>query len=184
MSQPPPNPPPAGFPFTPQDALEFMQKMWNPFGMPRPGFGLPGAAAQAGAAAGGGPAPGGMPFPNPAAMFATLVSLGWIVRQQWAENERLPFPLAQIEYSLIEAPQPGRSLNPLFSSRAFWIAALIVFAILVAMTIRRGATDPVCGMKVDKSKGVTLETDSGTVYFCSEHCRHQFEAEPQEYSSD
>lgn len=63
------------------------------------------------------------------------------------------------------------------------LIALIVFAILVAMTIRRGATDPVCGMKVDKSKGVTLETDSGTVYFCSEHCRHQFEAEPEKYSS-
>ena len=29
----------AGFPFSPQDALEFMQKMWNPFGVPVPGFG-------------------------------------------------------------------------------------------------------------------------------------------------
>ena len=47
-------------PFTPQEALEFMQRMWNPFGMPVPGF------APAGA-----PAPT-MPFPNPAAMFATL----------------------------------------------------------------------------------------------------------------
>ncbi|MFM8527577.1 MAG: permease, partial [bacterium] len=48
--------------------------------------------------------------------------------------------------------------------------ALIVFAILIALTVRRGATDPVCGMKVDKSKGVAVRTDSGTVYFCSEHC--------------
>jgi hypothetical protein len=47
-------------PFTPQEALEFMQRMWNPFGMPVPGFAPPGAAAPA------------MPFPNPAAMFATL----------------------------------------------------------------------------------------------------------------
>ncbi|MFM9043700.1 MAG: permease, partial [bacterium] len=61
--------------------------------------------------------------------------------------------------------------------------ALIVFAILIALTVRRGATDPVCGMKVDKSKGVAVRTDSGTVYFCSEHCRHQFEAEPEKYSS-
>jgi hypothetical protein len=55
-----------------QDVAEFMQKMWNPLGMPIPGFGLPGAAP-----AGTGPGPafagaGGMPFPNPAAMFATL----------------------------------------------------------------------------------------------------------------
>jgi hypothetical protein len=56
-----------------QDVAEFMQKMWNPLGMPFPGFGLPGAA---GVGTGAGPAsagPGaGIPFPNPAAMFATL----------------------------------------------------------------------------------------------------------------
>lgn len=50
-------------PFTPQQALEFMQRMWNPFGMPVPGFAPPAAA---------GAAPAGVPFPNPAAMFATL----------------------------------------------------------------------------------------------------------------
>jgi hypothetical protein len=49
--------------FTPQEALEFMQRMWNSFGMPVPGF-TPSAAA--------GAAQPGMPFPNPAAMFATL----------------------------------------------------------------------------------------------------------------
>jgi hypothetical protein len=53
-----------GFPFSPQDALEFMQRMWNPLGIPIPGF----APAATPAAAG----PGGMPFPNPAAMFAAL----------------------------------------------------------------------------------------------------------------
>ena len=31
------------FPFTPQDALTFLTKMWNPLGIPMPGFGLPGA---------------------------------------------------------------------------------------------------------------------------------------------
>ena len=48
---------PTAYP-TPQQALEFMQRMWNPFGVPMPGFGLPGAA--------------GLPFPNPAMMFAAL----------------------------------------------------------------------------------------------------------------
>jgi hypothetical protein len=47
-------------PFTPQEALEFMQRMWNPFGMPVPGFTPPDTAAPS------------VPFPNPAAMFATL----------------------------------------------------------------------------------------------------------------
>lgn len=50
-------------PFTPQQALEFMQRMWNPFGMQVPGF--PPTAT-------GGATSAGMPFPNPAAMFATL----------------------------------------------------------------------------------------------------------------
>jgi hypothetical protein len=66
MSSDSKNPPPgtgAGG-FSPQDAMEFMQKMWNPFGVPMPGFGMAGAAAPT--------APEAMPFPNPAAMFAAL----------------------------------------------------------------------------------------------------------------
>ena len=55
---------PPTFPFSPQDAMAFMQRMWNPLGVPMPGFGLPGAA---------GSEPGGtMGFPNPAMLFATL----------------------------------------------------------------------------------------------------------------
>ena len=57
----------------PKDWFEFMQKMWNPLGVPIPGFGVPGAGP---VAPGVGPAfaasPAAMPFPNPAAMFATL----------------------------------------------------------------------------------------------------------------
>jgi hypothetical protein len=60
----PPGDEPGSFPFSPQDAMSFMQKMWNPFGVPIPGFGVPGTEA-------GGAAPA-MPFPNPAMMFAAL----------------------------------------------------------------------------------------------------------------
>jgi hypothetical protein len=56
-----------------QDVAEFMQKMWNPLGVPIPGFGVPGTVPLA---PGVGPAfagpAAGMPFPNPAAMFVTL----------------------------------------------------------------------------------------------------------------
>ena len=64
-----------GFPFSPQDAFDFLQKMWNPLGVPLPGFAVPGAAQ---APVGAGAAPGvpgfggGVPFPNPATMFAAL----------------------------------------------------------------------------------------------------------------
>jgi len=52
--------------------------------------------------------------------------------------------------------------------------ALAGFAALIALTRRTGATDPVCGMTVDRDKAVTLEEDGRTVYFCSEHCRHAY----------
>jgi hypothetical protein len=55
-----------------QDVADFMQRMWNPLGVPMPGFGMAGAPVSPGF----GPAftapAAGMPFPNPAAMFATL----------------------------------------------------------------------------------------------------------------
>ena len=72
MSQPPSDSsPPPGFAFTPQDALDFMQKMWNPFGVPVPGF-APGAMAAGAPPAGMAGMPGGLPFPHPAAMFAAI----------------------------------------------------------------------------------------------------------------
>jgi uncharacterized membrane protein YraQ (UPF0718 family) len=55
---------------------------------------------------------------------------------------------------------------------------LLLFGALFALTMRRGATDPVCGMKVDRSKALTSEHAGRTYYFCSEHCRGSFEAEP------
>jgi|OpeIllAssembly_1097287.scaffolds.fasta_scaffold323458_2 hypothetical protein len=64
---------PSGAYPTPQQALEFMQKMWNPFGVPMPGFGMPGMPQSAPMGAPGGAAGmPGMPFPNPAMMFAAL----------------------------------------------------------------------------------------------------------------
>lgn len=80
-------------PFSAQDAMAFMQRMWNPFAMPMPGSTAgtvapsapPSAApaqtesspAESGTASPfqalmGGMMPGMLPFPNPAAMFAAL----------------------------------------------------------------------------------------------------------------
>jgi P-type Cu+ transporter len=44
------------------------------------------------------------------------------------------------------------------------------------------ATDPVCGMKVDKQnpRG-NLEYESKTYYFCSAGCERSFERNPQTY---
>jgi uncharacterized protein len=56
----------------------------------------------------------------------------------------------------------------------------VIFAVLFALTMRRGASDPVCGMRVDRDKAVRMEFAGETFYFCSEHCAHAFEVDPAE----
>lgn len=94
MSDEPTKPAGASTPFSAEEAMAFMQRMWNPFGVPLPAAGAtPPAAHGAQAASGQGPGGGGtspagqpgamsgmiagfmpamMPFPNPAGMFAAL----------------------------------------------------------------------------------------------------------------
>lgn len=63
------------------------------------------------------------------AMFGAVICMMVMVRRQWVENERLPFPLATVYLSLIEQPRDRHILNPLFRAKSFWIAAGIVFFI-------------------------------------------------------
>jgi uncharacterized membrane protein YraQ (UPF0718 family)/YHS domain-containing protein len=57
------------------------------------------------------------------------------------------------------------------------VLGLVVFAALFALVARRGATDPVCGMKVDRGRALHVDHGGQRLYFCSEHCRHAFRAE-------
>jgi uncharacterized membrane protein YraQ (UPF0718 family)/YHS domain-containing protein len=59
------------------------------------------------------------------------------------------------------------------------ILGVAVFAALFALTMRRGVTDPVCGMKVDKAKAIRMDFGGETFYFCSRHCLHAFETGPE-----
>jgi uncharacterized protein len=56
------------------------------------------------------------------------------------------------------------------------VLGLFLFAALIALTLRRGATDPMCGMTVDRAKALRLERDGVTYYFCGPGCRDRFEA--------
>ncbi|MHB8243019.1 MAG: permease [Solirubrobacteraceae bacterium] len=56
------------------------------------------------------------------------------------------------------------------------IAGVAVFAALFALTMRRGATDPVCGMKVDRHRAIKVHHQGRTVYLCSEHCAAELAA--------
>ncbi|MBV9366353.1 MAG: permease [Solirubrobacterales bacterium] len=77
-------------------------------------------------------------------------------------------------------PRPTRA--DIFSSiqvnykLALNVLGVAIFATLFWLTARRGATDPVCGMKVDRQRAATLQLEGGTYYFCSPDCLHVFEA--------
>ena len=64
------------------------------------------------------------------------------------------------------------------------IVFLAVAAVLVALTVRRGARDPVCGMTVDRRQAPFRSDYEGrTAYFCSAGCKAKFDAEPERYMS-
>ena len=63
------------------------------------------------------------------------------------------------------------------------IVFAFVFVVLFALTLRRGAKDPVCGMTVDRAAASPSSSYGGrTVYFCSAHCKHTFDADPEAYA--
>ena len=55
-----------------------------------------------------------------------------------------------------------------------------------AMGIFNPATDPVCGMEVDrnaaKNAGRAVAHNGSTYFFCSDDCKHKFEADPGTYA--
>ncbi len=58
----------------------------------------------------------------------------------------------------------------------------LVFVGLIALTQRRGAKDPVCGMTVDRHAGKpTSMHNTRRYFFCGEHCKHTFDADPVAY---
>lgn len=64
-----------------------------------------------------------------AGFFSVCIALAYMLRKQWADNERLPFPLVTLQASLIEAPEPGRALNSLFRKKSFWITAAAILIV-------------------------------------------------------
>jgi YHS domain-containing protein len=59
----------------------------------------------------------------------------------------------------------------------------LVFVALIALTLRRGAKDPVCGMTVDRrGDNLTSQHERRTYFFCGAHCKHTFDADPEAYT--
>jgi hypothetical protein len=62
-------------------------------------------------------------------LYGAMLFLLTILRRQWFENERLPFPLASIQVALVEAPPRGKWFNETMSKRPFWICFAAVFLV-------------------------------------------------------
>jgi uncharacterized membrane protein YraQ (UPF0718 family) len=109
-----------------------------------------------------------------ALMFVTMVIAALIVDAIFSGLGLIP-----------TGPRPTRadifSAISLNYKLALNVLGLVVFAGLFWLTARRGATDPVCGMTVDRHKAASKELGGETYYFCSQHCLHAFETEPQKY---
>jgi YHS domain-containing protein len=61
------------------------------------------------------------------------------------------------------------------------IVFLGVAAVLIALTLRRGARDPVCGMTVDRKTALQSQWEGRTYYFCGPGCKERFESDPARY---
>ena len=109
-----------------------------------------------------------------ALMFVTIVAAALVVDALFAGLDLIPsgtrpsradiFGSVELDYKLV--------LN---------LVGLVVFAALFSLTIRRGVTDPVCGMKVDRARAVRAELHGRTHFFCSDDCRTAFAADPGRY---
>ncbi|HEV3319767.1 MAG TPA: permease [Solirubrobacteraceae bacterium] len=55
------------------------------------------------------------------------------------------------------------------------VLATVAFAALLGLTRRRGTTDPVCGMRVDRAQAIAREVGGRTRWFCSEGCAEAFD---------
>jgi len=60
------------------------------------------------------------------AFWVMMIGLGLTVYPQWRHNERLPFPLLRVYHSLIDEPEEGRFVPPVFRSPLFWASCGIV----------------------------------------------------------
>ncbi len=110
-----------------------------------------------------------------AAMFGTMVAAALIVEGVFSLAGLVPSHRPSVD-SIVERPV-GWSYTSILD-----LVFAVVFVALLALTVRRGAVDPVCGMTVDRhSGGPTSVHDGRTVHFCSAHCKHSFDANPEAY---
>ena len=61
------------------------------------------------------------------ALYVTMVSISVLVRRQWMERERLPYPLTQVGLAMVRGEEPDSKLNSFFRQRVMWAGFSIPF---------------------------------------------------------
>jgi uncharacterized protein len=113
-----------------------------------------------------------------ALMFVTMVAAALIVDLVFAASGVIPDTRPSIE----SITDRGIHFN---YTAALNFVFTFVGAGLLWLTIRRGATDPVCGMRVDRyATEHTLRFEGKPFYFCSEGCKAEFERDAERYVSE
>jgi uncharacterized protein len=101
-------------------------------------------------------------------MFITMAAAGLLVDGAFSVLGLLP-----------TGPRPTRAdvFGSVQVDYKLWlnVLAVAIFGALIYLTARRGATDPICGMTVDRGKAITKDVDGERHYFCSAHCLAAFE---------
>jgi hypothetical protein len=109
-------------------------------------------------------------------MFVTMVAAALVVDLAFSAIGAVPEPRPSIE----SITDRGIHLN---YTAVLNVVFTLVGALLLWLTVRRGATDPICAMRVDRhATEHRLEFEDKPVYFCSEGCLHEFERAPERYA--
>ena len=111
-----------------------------------------------------------------ALMFGTILIAALLVDLAFSAAGLIPETRPSIESITDRGIQFNytAALNILFT---------IVGATLVWFTIRRGAKDPVCRMRVDRyATPHKASLDGSTYFFCTADCKEEFERNPDHYA--
>src|SRR5262249_48975233 len=106
-----------------------------------------------------------------ALMFVTMVIAALVVDGVFSALGLIPTGARPTRADIFSSIQVNYKL-------ALNILGTVLFVAMFWLTARRGATDPVCGMKVDRKAAKTMCFGGETYYFCSDDCRQAFEAAP------
>jgi YHS domain-containing protein len=103
-----------------------------------------------------------------ALMFVTMVAAALIVDGVFSALGLIPTGARPTRADIFGSVQANYKL-------VLNVIGFVIFAALFRLTVRRGATDPICGMKVDRARALQTGRDGNAYYFCSTECLHAFE---------